>query len=168
MKKSTLLLAALLFVAFSCSDEDISLESIDQVGQVVGIAGEQNSDEVFLIVEEPPTFPGGTDAYTKHLLTNLKYPEQAKKEGIEGNVFVSFVVTKEGKLEDIKVVRGIGAGCDTEAVRMLLTSPDWTPGKQRGRLVNARMSLRVAFKLSGSETKVDEGSQAIVKALSSL
>ncbi|KYG74904.1 TonB family protein [Roseivirga ehrenbergii] len=168
MKKSTLLLAALLFTALSCSDEDISLESIDEVGQVTGVAGVQNSDEVFLIVEEPPTFPGGADAYRRHLLTNLKYPEQAKKQGIEGNVFVSFVVTTEGKLENIQVIRGIGGGCDTEAVRMLELSPDWIPGKQRGKLVNARMSLKVAFKLSGSDTKVDDDSQAIVKALSSL
>lgn len=163
MKKSTLLLAALLFATLSCSDEDFSLEPLDQVGQVVGIAGEQNSNEVFLIVEEPPTFPGGVDAYKSHLLTNLKYPERAKNEGIEGNVFVSFVVTTEGKLEDIQVVRGIGGGCDTEAVRMLELSPDWIPGKQRGRLVNARMNLRVAFSLSGNATQVqDEGAQVMI------
>ncbi|WP_339700017.1 energy transducer TonB [uncultured Roseivirga sp.] len=163
MKKSTILFAALLFVAFSCSDEDMRLESIDEVGRVERVAGVQNSDKVFIIVEEPPTFPGGVDAYKKHLLTNLKYPEQAKKDGIEGNVFVSFVVNKEGKLENIQVTRGIGGGCDTEAVRMLLTSPDWIPGKQRGRLVNARMSLRVAFSLSGNVTQVqDDGAQVIV------
>ncbi|MGW8123254.1 energy transducer TonB [Roseivirga echinicomitans] len=161
MKKSTLFLAALLFVAFSCSDEDIRLESVDEVGSVLGIAGEQNSEEVFLIVEEPPTFPGGTEAYSRHLTANLKYPEQAVKAGIEGDVFLTFVVTTEGKLEDIKIARGIGAGCDTEAIRMLMLSPDWIPGKQKGRLVNARMSLRVAFKLSGS-TKVDDDAKVIV------
>lgn len=168
MKKSTLLLAALLFTALSCSDEDIRLEPLDEVGRVVGLAGEQNSDNVFIVVEEPPTFPGGKDAYNKHLLTNLKYPEQARRQGIEGKVALSFVVNTEGKLQDIQVIQGIGAGCDAEAVRMLLMSPDWIPGKQRGRLVNTRMNLRVTFKLSGSDTKVDDDSQAIVRALSSL
>ncbi|WP_339607718.1 energy transducer TonB [uncultured Roseivirga sp.] len=168
MKKSTILFAALLFVAFSCSDEDMRLESIDEVGRVERVAGVQSSDQVFLIVEEAPTFPGGKQAYSQHLLANLKYPKRAIEEGIEGKVVVSFVVNTQGKLQDIKIEQGIGAGCDEEALRMLLLSPDWTPGKQRGRLVNVKMNLPIVFKLSGSDTKVDNDSHAIVRALSSL
>ena len=78
----------------------------------------------------------------------MKYPNQARRMGIEGRVFVQFVVDKDGQLTEIKAVKGIGAGCDEEAVRVLKSAPKWKPGKQRGRPVKVRMILPITFKLS--------------------
>lgn len=78
----------------------------------------------------------------------MKYQNQARRMGIEGRVFVQFVVDKDGQLTEIKAVKGIGAGCDEEAVRVLKSAPKWKPGKQRGRPVKVRMILPITFKLS--------------------
>jgi protein TonB len=78
----------------------------------------------------------------------MKYPAQARRMGIEGKVFVEFVVDKDGTLTEVKTVKGIGAGCDEEAVRVIQSAPKWKPGKQRGRPVKVRMILPIIFKLS--------------------
>jgi len=78
----------------------------------------------------------------------LKYPAQARRMGIEGKVYVTFVVGKEGEITDVKVLKGIGAGCDEEAIRVLSGAPNWKPGKQRGRPVRVRMQLPIIFKLN--------------------
>ncbi|MCK5701162.1 MAG: energy transducer TonB, partial [Cyclobacteriaceae bacterium] len=77
----------------------------------------------------------------------LKYPAQARRMGIEGKVFVQFVVDKDGTLTEVTAVKGIGAGCDQEAVRVIEGAPKWKPGKQRGRSVKVRMILPITFKL---------------------
>jgi protein TonB len=78
---------------------------------------------------------------------NLKYPVKASRMDIQGRVFVQFVVEKDGSLTDIQVVKGIGAGCDEEAVRVIKNAPRWEPGKQRGRPVRVKMILPIVFKL---------------------
>ncbi|MFY0592899.1 energy transducer TonB [Roseivirga sp.] len=108
---------------------------------------EEQADKVFLIVEEDATFPGGPTEWNKFLRKNLKYPRQAKRMGIEGNVYLSFIVGKDGGIYDISVTRSIGGGCDEEALRVLKASPKWKPGRQRGQPVIQRMNLRVVFKL---------------------
>jgi periplasmic protein TonB len=108
---------------------------------------EEEKDEVFMIVEDQPTFEGGMEAFYKFVGKNIEYPKQARRMGVEGKVFVQFVVDKDGGLNDIKVIKGIGAGCDEEAIRVLKESPKWKPGKQRGRPVKVRMSLPISFKL---------------------
>jgi periplasmic protein TonB len=108
---------------------------------------EEEKDEVFMIVEDQPTFEGGMEAFYKFVNKNIEYPKQARRMGVEGKVFVQFVVDKDGSLSEIKVIKGIGAGCDEEAVRALKESPKWKPGKQRGRPVKVRMSLPISFKL---------------------
>ncbi len=108
---------------------------------------DEEADKVFLVVEEDATFPGGMGQWNKFLKKNLKYPRQAKRMGIEGNVYLSFIVSKDGSISDITVSRGIGGGCDEEAVRVLKSSPRWKPGKQRGQAVIQRMNLRVVFRL---------------------
>jgi protein TonB len=85
--------------------------------------------------------------FYKYVSKNIEYPKQARRMGIEGKVFVQFVVDKDGSLSDVKVIKGIGAGCDEEAIRVLKESPKWTPGKQRGRPVRVRMSLPIFFKI---------------------
>lgn len=108
---------------------------------------EENADEIFQIVEDPAGFPGGQGEFNKFLSKNLKYPSQAQRMNIEGVVYVQFVVDKDGTLTDIKVAKGIGAGLDEEAIRVLKQSPKWKPGKQRGRAVRQSMIIPIRFKL---------------------
>ncbi len=109
---------------------------------------EEEVEEVFTIVEDQPQFPGGMPAFYKFVGDNMKYPAQARRMGIEGRVFVQFVVDKDGSVTEVKAVKGIGAGCDEEAERVLKMSPKFKPGKQRGRSVKVRMVLPIIFKLN--------------------
>ena len=108
---------------------------------------EEEVDEIFTIVEDQPTPPGGMSAFYKYVATSLRYPAQARRMGIEGKVFVQFVVGKDGTLTDVQAIKGIGAGCDEEAVRVISKAKKWSPGKQRGRPVRVRMILPITFKL---------------------
>ena len=108
---------------------------------------EEDTDQIFQIVENPATFKGGIGAFYKYVQKNMKYPSQAQRMGLEGKVFVQFVVGKDGKITDVTVLRGIGAGCDEEAIKVLKNSPAWSAGKQRGRPVRQRMVLPITFKL---------------------
>ena len=96
---------------------------------------EEEVEEVFTIVEDQPEFPGGMAAFYKFVGDNMDYPSQARRMGIEGRVYVQFVVDKDGSVTEVTAVKGIGAGCDEEAERVLRTAPKFKPGKQRGRLV---------------------------------
>ncbi len=109
---------------------------------------EEKEDEIFLIVENQPEPQGGMEAFYKYVGKNINYPKQARRMGVEGRVFVQFVVDKDGSLNDIKVIKGIGSGCDEEAIRVLKEAPNWKPGKQRGRPVKVRMSIPIFFKLN--------------------
>lgn len=108
---------------------------------------EEEAEEIFTIVEDQPTPNGGMAAFYQYVQKNLKYPAQARRMGIEGKVFVQFVVGKDGTLTEVKAVKGIGAGCDEEATRVIGGAPKWNPGKQRGRPVKVRMILPITFKL---------------------
>jgi len=101
----------------------------------------------FTIVEEMPTFPGGEEKMMGYLHDHIKYPQIAKENGITGRVYVKFVVDKEGKIKDATVLRGIGGGCDEEALRVIRTMPDWKPGKQNGRSVPVYFNLPINFSL---------------------
>jgi TonB family protein len=105
------------------------------------------ADEVFDVVEESPEFPGGMEAWNNFLRKNLKYPSQARRMGIEGTVYAVFEIRTDGSVQNIELLRGIGGGCDEEAMRVIAASPKWIPGKQRGRLVTVRMRLPIRFKL---------------------
>lgn len=109
---------------------------------------EEAADEIFQFVEDQPTPLGGMKAFYAYVGKNMKYPAQARRMGIEGKVYITFVVGKDGALTDIKVLKGIGAGCDQEAIRVLSGAPKWKPGKQRGRPVRVRMQLPIIFKLN--------------------
>lgn len=106
-----------------------------------------DTDQVFQVVEVDPEFPGGMEALIKYLSENIKYPEQAKKDKIQGKVYISFVVEKDGSVADAKVLRGIGGGCDEEALRVVNAMPKWTPGKMRNTPVRVQFNLPVVFKL---------------------
>lgn len=109
--------------------------------------------DIFTIVEDQPQFEGGMKAFYQYITSKLQYPGQARQQGIEGKVFVQFVVEKDGSLSNVNTVKGIGAGCDEEAVRVLKESPKWKPGLQRGRAVKVRMILPITFKLGEGENK---------------
>ena len=124
--------------------EEVQVEEKEVKTQVI----EQKVEaEVFLIVEEPPTFPGGESALYKWLGENLKYPEEAKELGIQGRVFVSFVVEPDGSTSNVVVKRGIGGGCDEEAIRIVKAMPKWAAGKQRGQPVRVQFNLPIKFTL---------------------
>jgi len=104
-------------------------------------------EKPFIVVEEMPTFPGGEDKLMKYLRDNIKYPPVARENGIQGRVYVTFVVDKDGKIKDLKLLRGIGGGCDEEAMRVVKSMPDWKPGRQNGRNVPVQYNLPVNFAL---------------------
>lgn len=104
-------------------------------------------EEVFTVTEQMPEYPGGEEALMKYLSENIKYPEKAKEMKIEGKVFVSFVVQKDGKVADVVVLKGIGGGCDEEAVRVVSAMPNWSPGYQKGKPVNVKYTLPISFVL---------------------
>ncbi|OFY71266.1 MAG: hypothetical protein A3G23_01990 [Bacteroidetes bacterium RIFCSPLOWO2_12_FULL_37_12] len=107
---------------------------------------EEVVSEIFLVVEEPQSFPGGQAGIAKFLQDNIRYPEMAKQAGIDGRVFVQFVVNEKGSIDNVEVLKGIGGGCDEEAVRVVKLMK-WNPGKQRGKPVKVRMSLPIKFTL---------------------
>lgn len=108
------------------------------------------ADEIFTIVEEQPSPEGGLMSFYQFVSENMVYPSRAKRTGVQGRVFVQFVVEKDGALSDIQVVKGIGGGCDEEAVRVITSAPKWSPGKQRGKPVRVRMILPIHFVLKNS------------------
>jgi protein TonB len=107
----------------------------------------EDTEEIFVVVENTAAPRGGLPAFYQDIGGRIKYPAQARRMRIEGKVFVEFVVNKDGSIQDVKVVKGIGAGCDEEAVRVIETSPSWTPARQRGKPVRQRMILPITFKL---------------------
>ena len=104
-------------------------------------------ETIYNIVKEKPMYPGGDSALNKYLNENMKYPQAAKDEGIEGRVWVLFVVDKKGNIKDAKVHRDIGGGCGEEALRLVKNMPAWIPGKHEGKPVNVNSKVPINFKL---------------------
>jgi periplasmic protein TonB len=125
--------------------EDTKVEAV----QVVEKVEEEVVDEIFTVVEETATPKGGMSAFYKYVgdKMNGKYPAQARRMGVEGKVFVQFVIGKDGSISDVKVLKGIGAGCDELATKVMQEAPSWNPGKQRGKAVKQRYTLPIIFKL---------------------
>lgn len=100
-----------------------------------------------LIVQEMPSFPGGDGERIKYLNENINYPKQAAETGIQGTVYVQFIVNSKGNITDVKILRGIGGGCDEEALRVVNAMPQWHPGKQNGKAVRVLYNMAIKFKL---------------------
>ncbi|MBY0435357.1 MAG: energy transducer TonB [Cyclobacteriaceae bacterium] len=128
---------------------DVEVTEDTKVEEIVVQAEEpkEETDEIFTVVEESAAPKGGMQAFYKYVGEKIKYPAQARRMGIEGRVFVEFVIQKDGSLSDVRAIKGIGAGCDEEAVRIVQSAPAWTPGKQRGKPVKQRYTLPIIFKL---------------------
>lgn len=107
----------------------------------------KNDNSPFVIVEQMPEFPGGTDKMMRYLSNMIRYPVEAQMKKIQGMVISSFIVGKDGAISDIQVVRGIGSGCDDEAVRVIKNMPPWQPGKQGGQPVPVKFTLPIRFSL---------------------
>lgn len=110
---------------------------------------ELHNDSIYFLAETMPAFPGGDEGLLKFLKEHIRYPAAARANSTEGKVVVSFIVDRSGKLTNIKILRGIGNGCEEEALRVLGTMPNWTPGKVKGKEVRVQMNLPVKFTLGG-------------------
>ena len=108
---------------------------------------QSQDDDVFVFVEQNPQFPGGDAARIKYIQNNLVYPKQAIELAIQGTVYVNFVVEKDSTITNPKVLRGIGGGCDEEAIRLIKAMPKWIPGKQRNMAVRCQFNMPIKFSL---------------------
>jgi protein TonB len=126
------------------ADQETEIEEYVPIDEEV----EEEEAQIFTVVESMPGFPGGEAARIKYLNDNIKYPQMARESGIQGRVFVTFVVEKDGHVTDVRVLRGIGGGCDEEAVRVIKNMPRWNAGKQRGKPVRVQFNMPILFKLN--------------------
>lgn len=129
---------------------DVEDDQETEMEEYIPIEEEDEAEEaqIFTVVESMPGFPGGEAARIRYLNENIKYPQMARESGIQGRVFVTFVVEKNGAVTDVRVLRGIGGGCDEEAVRVIKNMPNWNAGKQRGKPVRVQFNMPILFKLN--------------------
>lgn len=142
MKHSILLICAFVSLLIACS------KSTDNTANPSNdCTNSTGTSAIFTIVEENPSFPTGQSALFKYLADNIKYPAAAKANTIEGSVYVGFVVETGGCLTNVQIKRGIGYGCDEEAIRVIQSMPKWISGKQQGKPVRVAYTLPIKFKL---------------------
>ncbi|GAB4247364.1 MAG: energy transducer TonB [Ekhidna sp.] len=122
---------------------------VEEIEFTPPVEEEEKVEEIFVIVEQEPTPKGGLVAFYTYLSEELKYPAAAARLGVSGTVYVRFVIEKDGSITAVEVAKGIGAGCDEEAVRVIQNAPPWNPGKQRGVPVRVRKIIPVKFLLKG-------------------
>ena len=123
-------------------EAEVEFQEVEVEEEVV-----EETEEVFLIVEQMPEFSGGDEALRKYLATSVKYPVIAQENGIQGRVFVAFVVDKNGNVTNVRVARPFDPNLDKEAVRVVQSMPKWTPGKQRGKAVKVSYTVPINFVL---------------------
>ena len=135
--------AAVSNIAFDKGTDDVAAPVATVNNQIT-----EETDVPFVSVEQMPQFPGGDMEMIKFIRLNLRYPPLAQENGITGTVIINFVVDREGKISRINVVRGIGGGCDEEAVRVLSKMPAWSPGKQGGKPVLVSSTVPIKYSLN--------------------
>jgi len=144
-------LLALLLMAFGRTGENVPLSIQNQktiLNQGNAIGKTVNAeDKVYYEVEFMPEFPGGDEALRDFIIKNFVYPKNASKKGIQGKVFVGFIVTKEGKVTNAKIIRGVDPELDAEALRLIQLMPTWKPGKDKGVIVNVAYTIPINFAL---------------------
>ncbi len=136
-------------------EDQPEIESQDEVEEMKVelppvIEEEENVEEeqIFMVVEEMPEFPGGDEARMRYLRDNIKYPELERDNGVQGLVVVSFVVEKDGSITNIKILKGLTPNINNEAIRVVQNMPKWKPGKQRGKPVRVTINLPIRFTLN--------------------
>jgi periplasmic protein TonB len=128
-------------IATNTNDQVVE-EVVEETNQVV-----EEEAPAFIVVEEMPIFPGGDAAMMKYIADNIKYPQICKENNISGKVFVNFIINEQGKVDKVKVVRGVDPYLDKEAIRVIESLPDWTPGRQRGKAVRVQFTIPISFAL---------------------
>lgn len=130
-------------------DTEADDETVIEVAPVISTEEEEEEEEaqVFFIVEDMPEFPGGELALRKYIANSIKYPVIAQENGIQGKVYVTFVVDKDGSISDARVARGVDPSIDKEALRVVNLLPKWKPGKQRGKAVRVSYTVPINFVL---------------------
>lgn len=131
-----------IFSNHSINNKDIQLEN-DFLLQ--DTSKTKKNDKIYTIVDRSPSFKGGMDNFYKYIAKNLKYPKTARENGIEGRVFVVFIVDKKGNIVDAKVVKGVNPELDAEALRVVENSPKWIPALKDGKKVKVRMNIPINF-----------------------
>ena len=126
---------------------------------------QEDHSEVYDMVTESPEFPGGPKAMMEYLTTNMRYPQIAKENGIQGRVILQFVVDETGKVTDPKILRGVDPALDLEAIRLVEAMPQWTPGKQDGKAVAVRYTVPVSFKLDSEGEASSQDGVISIKAV---
>ena len=124
------------------TNEAVVEEVVETTNQVV-----EEEAPAFIVVEEMPIFPGGDGEMMKYIANNIKYPQICRENNISGKVFVNFIVNEQGKVDKVKVVRGVDPYLDKEAIRVIQSLPDWTPGRQRGKAVRVQFTIPISFAL---------------------
>lgn len=114
------------------------------------------ADRVYSVVEQVPEFPGGMSELGQYLTKNLRYPADARRANVAGRVFVQFVVTEGGNIQQLRVLKGIGFGCDEEAVRVVSQMPKWNPGKQNGKPVSVQYNLPIQFVIDKGDKRTGQ------------
>ncbi len=129
-------------------DSEASADTKVEVTQIVQKVEEEKEEEkIFVVVENMPEFPGGELALRKYIASAIKYPTIAQENGIQGKVFVNFVVDRDGSISNAKIARGVDPSLDKEALRVVNTLPKWKPGMQRGKPVRVSYTVPISFQL---------------------
>jgi protein TonB len=124
-------------------DQDLAMEIIEYVEEE-----EEEEEEIFVIVQEKPKFPGGEAKLFQWITENTVYPDRARENGIQGTVYVQFVVGKSGEISRVSVIRGVHPDLDAEAIRVVKSMPKWKPGQNAGKSVSVQYQLPIRFKLT--------------------
>jgi protein TonB len=132
---------------FSSEPTDELLFNIDELVYHSDNNKYDKEEEILLIAEEMPMFPGGNRALLSYLSGNVKYPLIAQENGIQGKVFIQFVVDEQGSISEVQVLRGVDVALDNEALRVVRQMPKWKPGRQGGKAVKVRYTVPISFKL---------------------
>jgi protein TonB len=138
----TLLITVALFAACSLAKAQQPLSSVEV---------QVDSNRIFLTVEKAPGFPGGQEGFIHFLIKTVRYPASGVENRIQGRVWLTFVVEKDGSLTDIKIAKGVSKDIDAEAVRVMKASPKWAPGMQNGKPVRVMYPMPVNFDLPKNE-----------------
>ncbi len=150
------ILLATLFVVFACTEEVDLIEAENDLP----ISGQDS--EVFTVVESEQQFPGGIDAFYLHMKKEIRYPKEARINGIEGKVWVQYIIERDGSVSDVKVLKGIDDLIDEEAVRVLESLPNFKPASQRGKTVRVKKAIPIQFKLDPEKKNPDDTPQGII------
>jgi len=130
------------------NSKDADAIDLSELQQQQNKVVEEEVVKPYVVVEQMPEFPGGDEIMRKFLRDNIRYPMMARESGITGTVYVTFIVSATGQISDVKLLRGIGGGCDEEAVRVVKTMPKWIAGRQTGKPVPVQFNLPIKFSLN--------------------